>query len=124
MKKSTIALSILGMTVLGLGGVMAATNPNDEAYYEYATIRLTQYLDENVCAEAGFLKQQCTKLLESGQAQLKKEIAQRTQKHNFLIVTTYETELSVSFMPFVPSYEVRTLGALNSFHIYKVQKEP
>lgn len=123
MKKSTIALSILGLIVLGLGGVMAATNPSDEAYDEYATVRLTEYLDENVCAEAGLLKQQCTNLLKSGQAQLKAEIAKRTQKHNWWILTTYETDLSVSFLPFVPSYDVKVLGAFNSFYIYKIQKK-
>lgn len=123
MKKSTIALSVLGVTILGLGGIMAATNPSDETYEEYATAKLTQYLDENVCADAGFLKEQCTNLLVAGQEQLKQEITKRTEKQNWFILTIYKTELSASFIPFVPSYHVETLGAFNSLHIYKVQKQ-
>lgn len=123
MKKSTIALSVLGIAVLGLGGAMAATNPSDRAYEEYATVQLTEYLDENVCAQAGFFKEQCTNLLKSGQEQLKQEIAKRTQKHNWFIFTVYDTDLSLSFLPFVPSYHVETIGAFNTFHIYKVQKQ-
>jgi Domain of unknown function (DUF4359) len=123
MKKSTIALSIFGIAILGLGGAMATTNPRDTDYEKYATTKLTQYLDENVCAEAGFLKQQCTDLLESGQLQLQQEIAKRTEKQNCFIFTIYKTELSVSFLPFVPSYHVETLGVFNSFHIYKLQKK-
>jgi hypothetical protein len=122
MKKSTIALSILGIAVVGLGGAMAVTNPKESAYEEYATEQLTQYLDENVCAEAGFLKEQCTRLLESGRSKLQQEIAKQTQTQNWFIFTIYQTELSVSFLPFVPSYHVETLGAFNSFHIYKIQK--
>lgn len=123
MKKSTIALSILGIAILGLGGAMAMTNPKDSAYEEYATEQLTQYVDENVCAEAGFLKEQCTRLLESGRSTLKQEIAKQTEKQNWFIFTIYQTELSVSFLPFVPSYHVETLGAFNSFHIYKVREK-
>jgi Domain of unknown function (DUF4359) len=123
MKKSTIALSILGIAVVGLGGAMAVTNPKESAYEEYATEQLTQYVDENVCAEAGFLKEQCTRLLESGRSKLQQEIAKQTQTQNWFIFTIYQTELSVSFLPFVPSYHVETLGAFNSFHIYKIQKK-
>jgi Domain of unknown function (DUF4359) len=123
MKKSTIALSVLGIAVLGLGGAMAATNPKDSAYEEYATEQLTQYIDRNVCAEAGFLKEQCTRLLESGRVTLQQEIVKQTETQNWFIFTIYKTELSVSFLPFVPSYHVETVGAFNSFHIYKVQKK-
>jgi Domain of unknown function (DUF4359) len=124
MKTSTIALSIAGLALAGVGVAMAATNPNEAAYQEYATAQLTERLQESVCQDIGveFLKQQCTNALKSGQAELKATIAQGTQRQNFVLFSLYKTDLSIP-IPLVPKFRVETVGAVNSFHIYKVQKQ-
>jgi uncharacterized protein YceK len=122
MKTSTIVLSVIGLALVGVGAAMTATNPNEAAYQEYATAQLTEYLENNVCQDAGFFQQQCGSLLKSGQGQLKEIIARETQRQNFLLFSIYKTELALD-LPFIPKFHVETVGAVNSFHIYKVQKQ-
>ncbi len=124
MKTSTIALSIVGLALVGAGVAMAATNPNDEAYQAYATEQLTVRLQETVCQDLGveFLQQQCNNALKSGQEKLKATIAQGTQRQNFVLFSIYKTDLTLP-IPLVPKFQVETVGAMNSFHIYKVQKQ-
>ncbi|MBP0001392.1 MAG: DUF4359 domain-containing protein [Cyanobacteria bacterium SID2] len=111
-----------GIAILGLGAVMALTNPGESAYENYAEDRLSTYLKEDVCSEAGLLQDPCESLVESSQAELQNLIASNTERQNFLLFSIYRTELSVP-IPGVPAIKAQTLGVLTRFHTYELQEE-
>jgi hypothetical protein len=121
-------LLLVGMALLGLGGAMALTNPTQAGYEAYATAKLTEYLSQNTCAEAGMLKDGCNQLIRENQSEIKEIIAANTQRENFLFLSRYSTELSVSELlpPFlsglVPSYHFETVGIFNGFHVVEAKK--
>jgi len=123
-------LYLVGMALAGLGIAMAATNPSQASYEEYATQQLATYLRENTCADAGeLLKDGCKQLLNENQSEIKELISANTQRQNFGVVSLYQTDLSVgqllpSFLgKLVPSYHFETVGVFSSFHIVKAKKQ-
>jgi hypothetical protein len=124
--KNMKPLALWGLIILGgVGSAMAITNPSPVAYEEFAVLRLTEYLKQEVCSQAptllgNSLQAQCLAVVNSSQPQLKQIIARSTQQQNFLLFSIYKTELAVS--PMLPSYHVETLAILRSFHIYKTEQ--
>ena len=116
MKKLKTVLPVAGL--VGVGAALAFANPSQSAYEKYATTQLKEYLQDNVCQEAGFLQDGCTSLVDTGNSEVEKLISSSTQRKNFGVFSIYETELSTA-LPFVPSYHIETLGVLNTFHTYK-----
>ena len=116
MKKINFVLPLLGL--LGVGVVLALTNPKQSAYEKYAASKLKTYLNDNVCEDAGFLQDQCNSLLETTGSPVEQIVASSTQRQNFGVFSIYQTKLSTP-LPFSPSYQIETFGVLNTFHTYK-----
>jgi hypothetical protein len=123
-------LYLFGMAIVGLGAAMAITNPSQANYEAFATQKLTQYLQENTCAEAGdLLRESCNKLVLENQSEIQDIIAANTQRDNFWLLSLYKTELSVgqllpSFLSgLVPSYHFETVGLFSSFHVVEARKQ-
>lgn len=133
MKGLNVLGLLLGAAAIGVGAAMAATNPSQSAYEEYATQQLTLYLSDNVCSKApsflgNSLQEQCVALVNDNQAQLKTIISSNTERQNYFLFSVYKTDLSASeflppfLSPSVPSYHVETVGAFQQFRIYKAEQ--
>lgn len=125
MKVLPIVTTVGGFALIALGGVMTVTNPGSEAYQEYATEKLTIYLKENVCSDiseqlGNFLETYCTALVDTGRPQIGEIIAQTTQRQNYLLFSIYETELAIASP--LPGYRVQTVGVLQNFYIYQIER--
>jgi hypothetical protein len=104
--------------------MMVVTNPGQVAYETYATRKLVDYLDQNVCSEAPVafgLRQECASILKNNRSQIRKFIAENTHQQNFILFSLYTTDLSVG--SFLPSYRVESVGAFDQFYIYETVKE-
>lgn len=113
-----------GMALLGLAGIMVATNPTDTAYEQFATQELSTYIEETICGGTPLpfgLGSQCTFLLRSNQPQIQRVIANSTHQQNFLLFSLYTTTLSLDDS--LPSYHVETVGVLQNFHTFKIQEK-
>lgn len=132
MKALKIAAAVAGVLFLGLGSVMAATNPSASAYEEYGTEKLTTYVKDNLCQKTSILQDQCGSLVDSQQSQIQQILATNTSRQDFIFFSIYTTDISASailpervksFLPATPSYQFETLGVLQSFYTYKSQKK-
>lgn len=126
MKGLQVVTALGGAALITLGAVMTVTNPGQDAYEAYAADQLSVYLKNNVCTQApksfeGFLKRQCSTLVESGRPQIQQLIAQSTERQNFFLFSIYRTDLSIS--PVFPAYHFETLGAFQNFFIYQAEKQ-
>lgn len=111
--------------MVGLAGLMAFTNPSDQAYQEYATENLSIYLKEQACNQVtkelgDFLGSPCKSLVDTAQPQIKELIAQKTTRKNFVLFSIYETQLNLNNA--LPGYEFQTLGLFADFHLYQSEK--
>jgi len=128
MKGFKVAAGVGGIALVGLGLSMAIANPHSEDYEEFAVERITVYLKDNACKEfreemGDFLSEHCPKigktLIDIGRPQLKDAIARRTERHNLIFFSIYET--TVSLQTLAPTYEFKTVGVLQSFYLYQAQ---
>lgn len=124
MKNSKLIFSIGGILLAGLGVGMALTNPGQNAYEQYASETLNDYLKENVCKQfpSGlnqFLESQCYSLVDTARPQLSQIIAHNTKRQNFIVFSLYQTDL---FIPSaLPNYQVKTVGVFQNFYIYEAE---
>lgn len=132
MKGSKIAISVGGLVLLSLGMAMAVTNPDEGAYREYASGRLTEYVKENVCQKAPFIEARCASLVDNERSRLTRAIADSTQQHNFVFFSLYTTEVSLNELvpawiatavPALPSYQFETVGVFQNFYTYRAKKQ-
>jgi Domain of unknown function (DUF4359) len=129
MKGLKIGAYLLGMMAIGLGVAMAFTNPEQTAYDDFATEKLTQYLKSNACSEApnvlgNFLGDECESLLEKNQDEIQQFISTHTERQNYLLLSVYQTNLEIrDFGPFLPSYHFETVGVFGNFYIYRAVKQ-
>lgn len=115
-----LPLTISGILFLALGIILMLTNPSQKRYEEFATKQLILYLKENVCnkksadlAEA-LKSQMCNLMVDTGQKQLPQVIGKTTQRHNYLFLSIYETNLYI--------YNFETIGIFNDFYVIGVNK--
>ena len=127
MKVLQVITAIGGVTVVGLGIVMALTNPGRDTYEEYAVETLTTYLKDEGCPQApivpgigDLLQRQCKTLVDTGRPQIQQIISQTTQEQNFIFFTVYRTDLKIG--PILPVYHFETVGVFQKFYIYQAQK--
>jgi hypothetical protein len=125
MKVLQIVTAIGGVAVLGLGAAMAVTNPDRDAYEEYAVEKLTTYLKDDACPQApkvfgDLLQRQCKTLVDTGRPQIQQIIAKTTQQQNFIFFSIYRTNLEIG--PILPVYHFETVGVFQKFYIYQAQK--
>jgi hypothetical protein len=135
MKNFRVGWYLAAMALVGLGAAMAITNPSQESYHQYAAQRLSQHLQEKECVKLEDSLRNLCKLLEreQGQTLLKRLIAENTERQNFLLWSTYKTDLSTSnILPSfltgllsVPSvsYQAETVGLFGQFQTYRIEQE-
>ncbi len=113
-------LTIGGFLFLVLGIVLVLTNPKPQDYEFFATKNLILYLKENVCQSQNksleeILKGEvCHLMVNTGEKQVPKLIATTTQRHNYLLLSVYETNLYL--------YNFETIGIFNEFYVIGVDK--
>lgn len=125
MKFGKLIIGVGGIGLLGFGVIMALTNPTPGDYEAYATEELTSYLKENVCTQVsqplqGLLQNYCKSLVDTGQPHLHQLIAQQTTRHNFLLFSIYQTQLSLPSP--IPGYEFQTVGVFQQFYTYQAEE--
>lgn len=128
-----------GFLLVGAAGALVATNPSRSAYEQYATSRLTTYLQTEVCPDAPsilgefdlgdlggnvaeLLTQQCQTLVQNNQAQIQALVADNTSQQNFVVLTIYKTNLTLPDVAELPSWEFETVGVFSRFITYKAQQ--
>ncbi|NDJ19697.1 DUF4359 domain-containing protein [Myxacorys almedinensis] len=127
MKPFQMFLGGLGVGLAGLGALMAATNPPEAAFEEFAVGKLKT----DGCKEVpSMLRQQCPEFVEDNQAELKKLITQSSDRQNYFLFSIYSTNLSarslfpgVPFFIKVPSFRLETVGMFGKFYIYDANKQ-
>lgn len=125
MEKSNRAIWIGALVVAGaVAAGMAATNPNLLDYEQYATQKLSEHMETQLCADfpaalTQFLQVQCSDLLQQNQAAIQDVIRRHTQRQNFFLFSLYKTTFAVPGVDILPSYEVDTLGVFNRFFTYR-----
>ncbi|GAB4159400.1 MAG: hypothetical protein Fur0046_38830 [Cyanobacteria bacterium J069] len=129
----------IGLAIAAVGIGLAATNPSNDAYDQYATARLSSYLNQEVCPDAPDLfgidlEDACADLLENNQDELQELISDNTQRYNYGILSVYQTNLSAhqllpadvrTFLPpqLLPAYEFKTVGIAGDFVTYEAKKQ-
>ena len=109
------------VVLAGVGAIMAATNPQPDAYEAFATEALVDYGGKKLCPRVPFLGQtQCQSLLKSNQSEIRRFVSQGTQRQDFVLFSIYKTDLSIH--PMLPSYEFATIGAFQKFYVYKAKQ--
>ncbi len=126
MKVPKVVTAIGGVALVGLGLVMALTNPGKDEYEQYAVEQLTTYLKDEACMDApsvfgNFLQRQCKSLVDTGRPQIEQIIAEKTQRQNLILFSIYRTNLEVG--PFLPAYHFETLGVFQKFYIYQAEQQ-
>lgn len=126
MKVPKVVTAMGGVALVGLGLVMALTNPGKDEYEQYAVEQLTTYLKDEACMEApsvfgNFLQRQCKSLVDTGRPQIEQIIAEKTQRQNLILFSIYRTNLEVG--PFLPAYHFQTLGVFQKFYIYQAEQQ-
>ena len=126
MKSSKIAISLGGIILIGIGVAMTLTNPGRKTYENYASKQLNTYIKENVCQEIStkglgeLLQRNCQVAIDTIRPQIKRLVAQNTQRQNFILFSIYRTQLSLPSP--LPSYHFETLGIWGELHVYQAEK--
>jgi hypothetical protein len=122
-------LTIAGIVFAGLGAALAITNPRPASFDQYATERLSEYLQTEVCPDAGsLLTGACSQAIQDNQTAIASLVAKGTRRENYGLWSVYQTNLSLDpLLPSLldgslPSYYVETIGILNGFHIIKAEE--
>lgn len=119
---------VLGASLLGIGIATLITNPSPERYERYAAEKLSLYLQDNLCAQAGVLESTCESALISNQTQIQNLIADNTDRQNFGFWSVYTTDLNPGeLLPAVisgllPAYHFETVGVFSSFYTYEAEE--
>lgn len=132
MKPLQIFAGMGGITLVVLGTVLGLTNPNQEAYEQYAVEQLSIYLKDEVCKQAptklGFLRldseivqRQCRSLVDTGRPQIQGIISETTERQNWLLFSIYRTDLDINSL--LPAYEFETLGVFQKFYTYQAKQQ-
>lgn len=126
MKPFSLVAGVFGVIVLGAGVALAATNPGQDAFEEFAVQRIQQ----DACKQVPLgLAEQCPRFVNDNKAEIKKIITRNTDRQDFVVFSFYQTDLSaraivpgLSLLPGLPSYHFETVGLFGNFYIYEAQK--
>jgi hypothetical protein len=118
------SVGAVGIAVLGV--TMAQTNPQQAEYEEYAVQKLTTYLTTDFCKQRpNFLQNliqfNCEQLIKSVNPQMRDVIATTTKRQNYIIFSTYTTDLKIDNL--IPGYKFETVGAFDNFYTYKAEQQ-
>ncbi len=128
MKTWQVIAAVAGGCILVLTGGLAITNPTQRDYEQYAMRQLSYHLRESVCNQlpAGFenLASECRSLgqtlIDTGRPQLQQIIFEQTDRQNYILFSTYRTQLSFSNL--TPVYQFQSIGIAQQFFIYDIQE--
>lgn len=102
------------LTIVILGVLMAATNPKQEAYTEYASERLMDKSGKLVCEKTGYCDNDKMPVMVENTVKnnlIKPAIGTATERQNLGVISVYTTE--------VPGVgKMKTLGAFGKFLTY------
>ncbi|MEB3274940.1 MAG: DUF4359 domain-containing protein [Prochlorothrix sp.] len=124
----------IGGTIVGLGVALGLTNPDPEDYIEFATVEGSQYLKTEACTTelpliGDSLQDECIQAVETEavQARIRQALVDNTQRQNYGLFSLYSSDLSVGdLLPIppnmVPTYHVKTVGALTRFKVYEAEE--
>lgn len=123
-RRCAIGGIVLGSSVTAL----ALTNPSQSEYENYATQRLSSYLNRTICADlpaglGSLLEQKCRAALQANQHNLRTVIQDNTQARNYLLFSIYSTRFIVPELEMLPSFQVETVGVLSQFFTYKITQQ-
>lgn len=127
MKTSHVIGLAFGLGIIGLGAVMAATNPGEAEFEKFAL----DQLETRGCKEVPqIVREQCPRFVRDNQAQVKKLIMKDTQRENYGLFSIYRTNLSArSIIPELPlfldlpAFKLETVAMFGKFYIYEAQKQ-
>jgi len=121
MQKWKIAAIAGAVVASSISAVLMLTNPNDEAYEEFAAEQVASYATTKVCAKVPILLVgRCEALIKSNQQQIQQLISSKTTRINLLLLSIYVTDLS--FSPDLPAYKFRTIGVFRTFFIIQAEE--
>jgi hypothetical protein len=117
-----------GLTLLGLGTLFAATNPNPDRFEQFALDKTSIYLQQKICSQEWPLvgtrfAEHCQQTIQQNPQAIALFLRNSTQREDYCFLSLYRTELAIAnFIPFLPRsvgprYEVKTLALLGQFHI-------
>lgn len=106
-----------GMAVLGIGTMLALTNPGPTAYHRYAAKTVSLFVMRDICQERvhqsemlkSFALEGCQSIAAQGETAILSFIQNNTDHQNFILFSLYTTEL--------PVRSLRILGIFNRFFI-------
>ncbi|MEB3294431.1 MAG: DUF4359 domain-containing protein [Synechococcales bacterium] len=122
----------IGLSSVGIGGVMWITNPTQEAFENYAIAQLKTELCPQI--PLGFAKQ-CPKAVDDNQDYLKNLIRKNTTRQDYVLFSHYYTHLSVrslvpetvwsalAFLPIPTTYRLEAVGMFGQFFIYQAKSQ-
>lgn len=118
-------ISIGGIIVIGISAIAFLTNPGEQEYQKYAHATIQTKLKDEVCSQAGkdlgpWLAGQCHIIITTASPYLVQVINQQTERHNFLLFSIYQADLSLPSP--LPKYRLQTMGVLGNFYIYQAKK--
>lgn len=124
------AAMLTGIAIVGVGGILVATNPSRADYEQYATDRLTAYLQTEVCADAPsilgeladvseLLSQQCQTFIQDNRTQIESLVSSSTTQTDLWVLTIYQTTLQVPGIEGLPAWEFESVGIFQRFVTYK-----
>ncbi len=127
MKMVKIIAGVVGLAGVGLGVVLAMTNPSPAAFAEFALQRLR----EEGCQQIPFgLASQCPRFVDDNKAQIQQLMVEHTERQDFILFSIYQTHLSTRslvpdfpLMPMLPTFHFQTVGVLGNFYLFEAKKE-
>ena len=128
MKIAKLVGLALGLGVIGVGAIMAVTNPDESAFEDFA---LEKVKTEGCKEVPEIVRSQCPKFIQDNQTQLKAALMRNTERENYGLFSIYRTNLSVrSLVPDLPAFldlpafELETIALFGKFYIYEAQQQP
>ena len=126
MKVLTLIVSVSAAAIAALGVAMATTNPRQENYEKYAVGKITNYLKTDFCKKTpdflqNLIQFNCYKFVDSANPQIRDIVAATTTRQNYIVFSVYTTDLKIDNL--IPGYKFETVGALDSFYTFKVEKQ-
>lgn len=115
--------ALIGTGILVLLGVaMAATNPNQAQYNQFAAQKTAAFIQSDICEAPidipdvlkSFLRGGCSAWANSSQSSIANYIDQNTERRNFLLFSLYTTTL--------PTHQIKAVGIFEQFYLYNVSR--
>ncbi|MEB3212736.1 MAG: DUF4359 domain-containing protein, partial [Leptolyngbyaceae bacterium] len=136
MKVLKIGSFMFLMAIAGIGAAMAATNPSQDAYEDYAVEQLSDQISQRLCEEApSILTDTCDSFLSDNEDWIRELVSDGTQRRNFVVLSLYTTDLSAGdainkILPpafsfsadNLPGYHFETVGVFRQFFTYEAER--